>query len=190
MLDQHPLVARDLADELDTPGGVPITLNGIAGMKLLEAVVKETMRILPPVPQQFRVALQDTELDGVPLPKRSRVLLSGWLTNRDPDLYPAPNRFLPTRWQSIDPTPYEYSAFSAGPRGCPGYWFGLSVVKTAIATILRRFRPALVPDTRIDYKVKVTLSPRRAVPALLLQRDQTFTAAPLRGTIRDLVQLN
>ena len=191
LLDQHPEVASDLHGELKGalgPNATP-TLVQVVELPLLDAVVKESMRILPAVPQQFRVALSDTTLAGSAVKSQSRVLLSAFLTNRNPDLYPEPDRFKPERWATIEPSPYEYGSFSAGPRRCPGSSFGLSAVKMALATILTRYRPAIIPGSRIDYRVAITLSPRGAVPAVLHRPGRAFVAAPLNGSIRNLAQL-
>jgi cytochrome P450 len=187
LLEQHPQVARELHDELQGAGAA-LTFDRLVQLPLLDGVVKESMRILPPVPQQFRVAQCDTTLAGHAMPKSTRVALSALITNRDPDLYPEPARFRPSRWQSIDPSAYEYLVFSAGPRGCPGYWFGLCAIKAALAAIFSRYRVALVSESRVDYKVRVALTPRNRIAAVLHRQDGGFAAAPIRGGIRDLVE--
>jgi cytochrome P450 len=186
LLAQHPAVARGLFDEL---AGAALTMETIAQLPRLDAVVKETMRILPPVPLQLRVAEEATELAGHPVPKGARLVLSGFVTNRMRDLYPEPDRFLPERWSTINPTMFEYLVFSAGPHNCPGYLFGLSVVKAALAAIVTRFRVELNPGTRIDYTVQPTLRPAGNVPVILHRQDGAFAAAPIRGNIHDLVRL-
>jgi cytochrome P450 len=118
----------------------------------------------------------------------TRVVLSSLITNRDPELYPEPARFKPERWAKINPSAYEYLVFSAGPRGCPGYWFGSCAVKSAIAAIFSRYRIALAKDARIDYKVRVAVSPRRRVEAILHRQDGAFAATPVGGGIRTLVE--
>jgi cytochrome P450 len=190
LLDQHPHVAQRLVADLhDRLAGASLALDKILDISMLDAVVKESMRILPPVPQQFRVATHDTTLAGFPVKQGSRVLLSPLLTNRQPELYPEPDLFRPERWATINPSSYEYATFSGGPRGCPGYWFGLCAVKIAIATILTRYRVALIPEVRIDYKVRLGLTPRGSVPAILHRPDDKFAAARIRGGIRNLVRL-
>jgi cytochrome P450 len=189
LLSQHPRIARDLLEELEgrLAGAAP-SLERIHDLPLLDAVIKETMRILPPVPQQFRVATKDTTLASFPVRNRTKVLLSSFLTNRNPDLYPEPDRFKPERWASINPSSYEFLVFSAGPRVCPGFWFGTSVLKVAVAAILTRFRVTLVPNARIDYKVRIALSPNGNIPATLHRQDGAFAGSSIRGSIRNLVR--
>jgi cytochrome P450 len=79
--------------------------------------------------------------------------------------------------------------FSAGPHSCPGYWFGSTAVKIALAAILTRYRLALAPDTRIDYRVQPTMRPLQSVRVLLHPQDGALKATPISGKIRDLVKL-
>jgi cytochrome P450 len=190
LLAQHPRVASDLYDEVrGAVGGAPVTLDRVSRLPLLDAVMKESMRVLPPVPLQWRAAVTDTTLQGFPVTAGSRVLLSALLTNRAPELYPEPDRFKPERWSAINPSVYEYSAFGAGPRACIGYSFGVSMVKVGLAAILKRYRVALPPDTRIDYQIGVTLMPRSGLQAQIVRQDGNFSANRLTGTIRNLVSL-
>jgi len=189
LLAQHPRVARELLDELRNglDGAAP-SIEAIADLPRLDAVVKESMRLIPPVALGMRVAQDETTLAGQRLPKHTRVVLSVFLTTRMPDLYPEPDRFLPERWSTIDPTPFDFPVFSAGPRICPGYWFGLNAIKVALATILVRYRIAMQPNSRIDYTMQPTMRPTRPVPVTLHRQDGAFTAVPIRGNINDLVR--
>jgi cytochrome P450 len=186
LIAQHPAVARALLDEL---AGASPSMQAIAALPWLDAVVKEVMRILPPVPLQLRVAEAATELAGYPVPQGARLVLSAFLTNRMRDLYPEPERFLPERWSSINPNMFEYLVFSAGPYNCPGYLFGVSVVKAALAAILTRYRVEIGAGRRIDYTVQPTLRPAGNVPVVLHRQDGAFAAAPLCGNIHGLVRL-
>lgn len=190
LLDQHPKIARDLYDELQgAAGGDMPTHQQLMHLPLLGAIIKESLRILPPVPHQIRVAQDDTHLNGHALPRRTKLMLSCFLTNREPGIFPQANQFRPDRWATIDPSPYEYSVFSGGARGCPGFALALAMLKVGIATIMLRYRIALQPETRIDYKVGVALSPRRAIPAVLHRQDGEFASSAIRGRIRDIVHL-
>jgi len=188
LLAQHPDVARDLVDEISgTLAGEPPTLARVTDLPFLDAVVKESMRVLPAVPYQVRAATQPTRLGGHEVAAGSHAILSPFLTNRDPQVYDEPARFRPQRWSHTSPAPFEYLAFSGGPRTCPGSWFGTAIVKVALATILSRFRVSVVPDTRIDYHIAITMKPRNGLAATLHARDGGWAAVPVKGQIRDLV---
>jgi len=189
LLAQHPAIARDLLDELrgKLAGAAP-TLDNIGNLPLLEAVIKETLRILPPVPLSMRVATQDTTLAGYAVPRCGRVVLNPFLTNRLPDLYPDADSFQPKRWATTQPTAFEFLAFGAGPRACPGFGFAMNVLKVALATVMMRYRVSLAPRSRIDYWVRPLLAPCTDVPAVLNVQDAAFKAVPIDGNIRGLVR--
>jgi cytochrome P450 len=94
LLSQHPEVMRELMGELDTvlnnapPGG-----DQLGQLPFLECVIKESMRILPPVPFTIRAANEKTSIGGFPVPKGSRVICSHYLTHHLPEVYPEPERF-------------------------------------------------------------------------------------------------
>lgn len=180
LLAQHPAIHAALHDALQ---------DGAAedGGPLMDWVIKESMRLLTPVPYQIRVAKHDTELLGHPVPRGSRFYLGAFLTNRDPAVYDDPARFRPERWATIDPSPYEYLTFSAGPRTCIGFWFAMRVLRIALAGILRRYRLTVQPGARIDRRVSITMSPRRSLPFDIQPQDRAFRAHPVTGNINDLV---
>jgi cytochrome P450 len=189
LLAQHPRVAAELTDELQgaLSGGRPSWAR-IRDLPLLDSVVKESLRILPPAPLQVRIADAATTLANYEVAEGSRVMLNAIVTNRNPDLYPDADRFKPERWAGLEPSVFDYAVFSAGPRSCPGFWYGLSALKLSIASILSRYRIEIVPDTRIDYKIVVTMGPRGRVAAWLRPNDKMFAASPIRGGIHRLVR--
>jgi cytochrome P450 len=190
LLAQHPRIASELLDELRSKiGDTSPSLNRVGDLPYLDAVVRESMRILPPVPFQIRVAQCDARIFGHDLPKGARVILNTFLTNRMPRLFPDGDVFRPERWFTIAPTAFEFPVFSAGPYSCPGYWFGSTAVKVALAAILTRYRLVLAPDACIDYRVQPTMRPLRSVRALLHPQDGGFAATTITGSIRELVKL-
>ncbi|HLK84066.1 MAG TPA: cytochrome P450 [Xanthobacteraceae bacterium] len=190
LLAQHPHIAARLLDELRSKmGRTSPSLSDAGELSYLDAVVRESMRILPPVPFQMRVAQRDTKIFEYPVPKGARVILNTFLTNRMPHPYPDGDVFRPERWFTIAPSAFEFPVFSAGPHSCPGYWFGSTAVKIALAAILMRYRLVLAPNTRVDYRVQPTMRPLRPVHARLHPQDGAFAATPLSGRIRDLVTL-
>src|SRR5262249_27656414 len=99
------------------------SLEEASTLSSLDGVIKESMRILPPVPLQIRVAQADAAIAGHPVPKGTRVMLNTFLVNRAPDLYPNGDSFQPERWRVTTPSAYECPVFSAGRHACrPGLW--------------------------------------------------------------------
>ena len=123
LLAQHPQVARDLAQEISSAfAGAPVDAARLAALPLLDAVVRESMRIMPPVPFQRRRAAEATTLGRYDVAPGASVIISPYFTNRNPQLYDAP-----TRWAHINPSPFAYLVFSAArapvraTRSAPGW---------------------------------------------------------------------
>ncbi|MDQ3930389.1 MAG: cytochrome P450, partial [Chloroflexota bacterium] len=124
LLAQHPQVLRDLLDELHGKlRGTAPTVEQLNDLPLLDAVIKESMRLLPPGLWFLRVNTAPTAFGQYDIPKGTSILWSPAVVHRRPDLYPEPNAFKPERWSAIDPSPYEYMPFGAGPRRCLGATF-------------------------------------------------------------------
>lgn len=190
VLTQHPLVAAQLAEEIDgAVHGGPPAMDRIGHLPLLDGVVKEGMRLFPPVPLQFRRSVIATNLGDARIPAGVRVLASAYLINRNPNIYDEPYRFRPERWRDLEPSPYDYPVFGAGGRMCPGFMFGNQMVKIALAAILSAHRVELVPGARIDHRATITLSPYPAVPIILRDKTNAPIATPLTGRIRELIDL-
>jgi cytochrome P450 len=191
LLTQHPHIAATLRDELRSKlGGASPSLERAGELPYLDAVIKESMRILPPVPLQIRVAQCDTMIAGYGLPQRTRIIINTFLTNRMQDVFPDGDVFHPERWLDIAPNSFEFPVFSAGPHLCPGFWFGTAAVKIALAAILARHRLDVPPGTRVDYRAQPTLRPRQRVDVVLRRaEDNTRAVTPIAGTIRNLVKL-
>jgi cytochrome P450 len=190
LLAQHPTIAGMLADEINGAlhGELP-TIDRIGALPLLDAVIQEGMRLFPPVPMLGRRSLVDTALDETEIKPKTLVLISGFLINRNPDLYRKPDRFDPERWNGRAPSPYNYATFGAGPHMCPGVTFAHQAMKIAIAAILSRYRIHLVRDTRIDYRIYVSMKPYPAIPVVLRDLASKPEAARIGGRIHRMVDL-
>jgi cytochrome P450 len=185
LLAQHPDASAALYDEVSSLRE-PLCAAQLEQCTWLGAVVKEGMRLFPPIPLQVRKAFRDTDLLDCDVKRRTRVILSPFLTNRLPDRYPQPDRFTPERWSRIAPSQYEYLVFSAGPRTCIGYWFAMTFLKIALAHIMRAYRLTIVPGARIDYQVAIAMWPSRGIPVVIHAQDCRFAASPIGGSICQL----
>jgi len=191
LIAQHPEIAADLHEEIEQ--GVtnwPPNYRTLDELPLLDGVLKESMRLLPPVAYTFRTPMEPVEIDGLTLGIKDKILLAHYLTHRDPTVFPNPNRFDPKRWFEAKPDPYEYVAFSAGPRLCLGISFAQLELKLTIARIMQRFRLTLVPGSQIDAGVQLTLRPEGGLPMTVARQDRNFTATKITGNIHRVVDFN
>jgi cytochrome P450 len=107
----------------------------------LEAVIKETLRVRPVVPEVFRAPTARTELGGYVFEPRTQLAAAIMLVQYDPQLYPPdPEAFRPERFLDGAPEPYTWIPFGGGVRRCLGAAFALLEMKVVISTILRRAR--------------------------------------------------
>src|SRR5438874_747781 len=191
LLAQHPGIMRELMDELDRVlGGDAPTREQLPQLSFLDRVIKESMRILPPVPFTIRAADEDQiPMGSLMLSHGARVICSHFLTHHLAEIYSEPERFRPDRWREVDPTQYEYLPFSAGPRACVGAMFAIQVLKISLAIILQKFRFAIVPDAQIDRVVRITMNPRCGMPVVLHENDRRYESSQVRGQIHEMVKL-
>jgi cytochrome P450 len=193
LLSQHPTVAADLADEVRgvLRGDAP-TVAQIARMPLLDAVLKESMRLLPATPFFFlRRLTGSSQVGPFTLPEGSTLILSPLVTHRDPDLFPEPKRFRPERWQGLTPSPYEYLPFGAGPRLCLGAPFAALVLRLVLPMIVQRSRFRLAWSADVSRRVQgITMGPKHGMPMRVTPQDGWYPRPTrVRGDIHELVDL-
>lgn len=193
LLSQHPAIAADLLDELEAVlGGSAPTVDQLSRLPLLERVIKESLRILPPAALNHRIATHPTELGGHPIPAGAEVVLSIYHTHHMADLYPEPEQFNPDRWRSIEPTVFAYNAFGAGPRMCIGSAFAMMEIKIVLAMLLQRYRTELVRGAKVERHAGITMSAKHGMPMILYPQDRQFHhgVGNVHGNIREMVNLS
>ncbi|CAI5465012.1 unnamed protein product [Closterium sp. Yama58-4] len=110
-----------------------------------DAVVKETLRIVPPAPNIARQATFDTTLDGRAIPKGTRFFVDAYSIHHDPKLFAEPDAFKPERFLpggealGENRPPCAYIPFGAGPRKCLGYKLAIQQLMIGVVRIYRRF---------------------------------------------------
>ena len=191
LLAQHPDVMQQVTSELElqVAGTVP-TYEEIGRLRTLDHVLRESMRVLPASAYSQRISAEPAELGPFHLPVGTPVIFSQFMTHHRADLYENPHRFHPGRWETIAPSAYEYLPFGAGPRMCIGASLAMLELKSALVMILKRFRLVVESGATIDGRVISTmLGPTGMVPMRVCDHRQQYRAAPVLGTIHDLVEL-
>ncbi|CAI9090035.1 OLC1v1024718C1 [Oldenlandia corymbosa var. corymbosa] len=116
----------------------------LKGLSYLKLVIKETLRLYPPVPLLVpRECREKCQIQGYDIPIGTKFIVNGWAVNRDPEFWIEPESFRPERFLEniidiIGPN-FEYIPFRGGRRMCPGFSFGLAVVELALAQLLYHF---------------------------------------------------
>ncbi|KAF6990264.1 hypothetical protein CFC21_007475 [Triticum aestivum] len=148
-LMKNPAAMRRLQQEVRSAAAAPA--GGIAkadalgaATPYLKAVVKETLRLHPPVPLLLpRECMQDATVLGYHVAEGTRVFVNAWAINRDPGSWRAPEEFLPERFLESEVDfrggHFQFIPFGAGRRICPGMQFGLATVELALANLVRLF---------------------------------------------------
>jgi cytochrome P450 len=103
----------------------------------LDAVIKETLRIRPVLPIVGRILAEPISLMGYDLPAGAMVAPCIYLTHRNRNLYPEPDRFRPERFLDNQPDTYGWLPFGGSIRRCVGASFAMFEMKVAIPVVLR-----------------------------------------------------
>lgn len=119
--------------------------SDIHRLPYIQAIVKETLRLHPPVPLLLPyVAGNDVEVNGYTIHKASQVLINAWSIGRNPDFWADPLSFRPDRFigSNIDfkGRDFEYLPFGAGRRICPGLPLANRMINLMLATLLHSFQ--------------------------------------------------
>ncbi|XP_015898570.3 iridoid oxidase [Ziziphus jujuba] len=134
----------------------------------LEAVVKETLRLHPPIPLLIpRNAMEDTKFIGYMIPKDSQIFVNVWGIGRDPESWDEPLSFKPERFigSKIEykGQNYELLPFGSGRRICVGLSLAHRMVHLALSSLLHTFEWNSVPET-LDMNERLGISVRKLVP--------------------------
>ncbi|KAM7250552.1 hypothetical protein ACFE04_022435 [Oxalis oulophora] len=145
-LMRNPSAMRKAQDEIrEVADGKPkVEENDLSKLLYLKAVIKETLRIRPPVPLLVpRETLEDCVVAGYNIPAKTRVFFDARLIGKDSSYWENPDEFIPERFleSSVDfkGQHFELIPFGAGRRGCPGINFGIQIVEYAVANLLYHF---------------------------------------------------
>ena len=170
LLGRHPDVQRRVRDEARAVlGDRAPTAADAASLACTTRVVKEAMRLYPPVYGIGRRTGAAASFGGYPLPAGSVVVVSPWVTHRHPRHWPRPDRFEPDRFvpdREAERHRYAYLPFGGGPRACIGGHFAMLEAVVATATVVGRYRLATPPGP-VPLATGITLRPAAPVSCKL-----------------------
>lgn len=173
LLSRNPQAEACFHAELDqTLAGRLPSVADVASLRYTEAVFSESLRLYPPAWAIGRRTLEDVELGGFPIAKGEIVLMSPYVTHRDPRWFPEPEVFRPERWLSPDPDwpQFAYFPFGGGARVCIGERFAWMEGVLLLATIGQRWR-LQVAGGPVEPRALITLRPRYGMPVVAHARN-------------------
>lgn len=171
---QHPDVEERLLKEFNDllADGKKLSARDYYSLPYTEKVVKETMRMLPPVWGIGREASEACEVGGYEIPKGMAVLMSQWVMHKDKRFYKDPHVFNPDRWtkEFEENLPkMAYFPFGGGPRVCIGNGFAMLEAALLLVQIVKNFHLEVV-DRNVELLPAVTLRPKNGINMRLKRR--------------------
>ena len=146
-------VEHRLLAEVDSVASTSsLSLEDMPRFPYVNAIVKETLRLVPPAPNIGRMAVKEVTVGGYVIPKGTYVFVDAFSIHRDPQLYAKPHEFAPERFLPGGEAvaegfpPCAYIPFGAGPRKCLGYKFALLELTLAVVRIYKEFVFRLCPE--------------------------------------------
>lgn len=161
LLGQHPDIHARLKREVDTLEKSP----------LLDQVIKESLRLYPPIHIGNRRVAQEMGFSHGTIPAGERMFYSIYLTHRDPTIWESAENFCPERFARGRKTPpFAYVPFGAGPRACIGAAFGQAEARLVIARLLHTHTFEFT-NHKIRAHMGATLEPRPGVMMMVTRRQ-------------------
>jgi cytochrome P450 len=174
LLGKHPDVQTRLAeeaeevlgDDLPGPGDLPqLTFN--------RKVIKETLRLYPPVFASNRETTTDVTFDGYTIPEGGRIFMPQWVVQRDERWYDDPDEFRPERWdreRTLERPDFSYFPFSGGPKRCIGRTFAMAELQVVLAIMARDVEMELTSDEDLALQTSLSLKPKDTIEVIPTSR--------------------
>jgi cytochrome P450 len=162
LLGQHPEIHDQLVKDIDTQ----------EKSALLDHVIKESLRLYPPIHIGNRRIAEEMDFDGDKVPKDERLFYSIYLTHRDPEIWENAEDFCPERFAHGRKTPpMSYIPFGGGPRACIGAAFGQAEARIVMTRLLQTYTFEFTGH-KIHPHMGATLEPQPGVMMKVKRREE------------------
>ncbi|XP_067876089.1 cytochrome P450 3A19-like [Heterodontus francisci] len=171
LLARHPSVQHQLQQEIfTTVKEKGFTYESITGMEYLDMVIMETLRLFPPLVWLQRTCTKSVEVCELKIPRGMQVTVPIWVMHRSREFWDHPCRFNPlrfTREEKQARDPQCYLPFGLGALRCIGSEFSITMMKVAVASILKRYRFTWCSQTPMYLDIETLGATRSKIPIIL-----------------------
>ena len=169
-LAKHPQWQERCREESAALGDT-VSYDELDRLTSLDLVMKESLRLVVPVPGLVRRANKDTEVLGYRIRKGAYIAVHTWGVHHMPEYWPDPERFDPERFaehrREDKSHRHAYLPFGSGIHKCIGMYFGGMEIKAAMHQLLRRNRISVEPGYRMPLDWSSLPRPRDGLPVRL-----------------------
>ncbi len=164
---------RLLREVTEACGGRPVDASMLDGLVLHERVIKESMRLYPPVAIIDRIASENIDLGDVKVKKGDLAFALIYIMHRHELLWERPEAFDPDRFsdeRSEGRHRFQFIPFGAGPRICIGLKFAYMEAVAILATLVRELKFSPAPGYHLQPNIRITLRPEGGMPLVVEAR--------------------
>ncbi|KAG7631921.1 Cytochrome P450 superfamily [Arabidopsis suecica] len=184
----NPNILKRLREEIDSVVGKTrlIQETDLPKLPYLQAVVKEGLRLHPPLPLFVRTFQEGCKIGGFYVPEKTTLIGNAYVMMRDPSVWEDPEEFKPERFLSSSRSTQEeerreqalkYIPFGSGRRGCPGSSLGYIFVGTAVGMMVQCFYWSIKGDkVQMDEAGGLNLSMAHSLKCTPVPRNRPLLA--------------
>jgi cytochrome P450 len=171
LLSNPDIMKRARSEVRTVLDGETLRATHIDQLRFLEAVVNETMRLDPVVPNVARLLKAPARIGGRRLPADIAVAPCIYLAHRRADLWSDPERFDPERFLDARPAASTFFPFGGGSRRCIGAAFAMHQMKTVLAEILATVEIEAVANYQArPVRCSIAFAPSKGMPVRATRR--------------------
>ncbi|KAL6125153.1 hypothetical protein ACLB2K_073213 [Fragaria x ananassa] len=182
-LINHPDIFNKVREEMKTVvGSRLVEESDVANLPYLQAVIKETLRLHPPVPLSTRESRETCKIKEFDIPEKTSVAINQYAIMRDPELWDNPDEFRPDRFlvsskekheSELDQNEskghnFQYVPFGSGRRRCPGSNLATILLNSSIAAMVQCFDWKVGEGGKVNMEVGGGMSLPMAHPLIVL----------------------
>jgi cytochrome P450 len=178
LLARQPENIARLTAEVDAAtAGRTLAAEDLPRLTFAGHVFAEALRLFPPASAFGRRALEACEIGGYGIRAGDGILLSPYVSGRNPAVFAAPESFEPDRWAGATPPPFAYFPFGGGSRLCIGEAFARMEGTLVLAAIAQRFTMRAIDERPIAIDAHATLRPERPIVLRAVRRPAAVVFA-------------